>query len=62
DLILADEPTGALDSKTTDEIMALFQTLHEEYNITIIIITHNPDIAGQCKRIKRMHEGTLIDN
>ncbi len=57
-LILADEPTGALDSQTGQEIMNLFLELNRE-GITVLIITHDPKIAGQCKRVVRMQDGTL---
>jgi putative ABC transport system ATP-binding protein len=58
-LILADEPTGALDSKVGQEIMDLFRSLNAEQGITIAIITHDPKIAAQCPRAVRMHEGVL---
>ena len=58
-LILADEPTGALDSKVGQEIMDLFLSLNAEQGITIAIITHDPKIAAQCPRAVRMHEGVL---
>ncbi len=58
-IILADEPTGALDTKVGQEIMNLFLKLNEEEGVTIIIITHDPGIAKQGKRAVRMHDGLL---
>jgi putative ABC transport system ATP-binding protein len=58
-LILADEPTGNLDSKTTTEIMSIFQQLNQE-GITVAIVTHEADIASQTQRIIRLHDGGII--
>ena len=55
-IILADEPTGALDSKTTDEIMDIFHELHHQGN-TVIVITHDPDVAKQAERSIRIRDG-----
>ena len=57
-LLLADEPTGNLDSRTSIEIMALFQDLNEQ-NITIILVTHEPDIACYAKRIVEVRDGLI---
>jgi putative ABC transport system ATP-binding protein len=57
-ILLADEPTGNLDSKTSIEIMALFQALHHEGS-TVIIVTHEPDIGQHCERIVRLKDGLL---
>ena len=57
-LILADEPTGNLDSKTGDEIMALFDALHAQGN-TIVLVTHEEDIARHAHRILRIRDGRL---
>lgn len=57
-LILADEPTGALDSKTSDEIMKLFIKLNSEGR-TIIIITHDKDVASQCNRTIEIADGRI---
>lgn len=59
-LILADEPTGALDSKTTDEIMDIFHELHRQGN-TIVLITHDPDVAKQASRIVHIRDGHLTE-
>ena len=61
-IILADEPTGALDTNVGKEIMNLFIRLNEEEGITVIIITHDPKIAQQCKRSVRMKDGVLVDD
>jgi putative ABC transport system ATP-binding protein len=57
-LLLADEPTGALDSKTTGEIMEVFQSLHEQGK-TIVLVTHDREVANACERIVRMEDGRL---
>ena len=59
-VILADEPTGALDTKTGQDIMNLFFQLNELDKNTIIIITHDPKIAQQCQRTIRMQDGLII--
>jgi putative ABC transport system ATP-binding protein len=57
-ILLADEPTGALDSKTSQEIMLLFEKLHDEGN-TIIVVTHEPDIAKRAHRIITIKDGRI---
>ena len=58
--ILADEPTGALDTKTSAEIMALFKSLNDEGK-TVMIITHDPTIAGSCQRQIEISDGKIIE-
>jgi putative ABC transport system ATP-binding protein len=58
-LILADEPTGNLDTKTSDDIMALFTELNKNQGITIILVTHEPDIARYAQRIIRVMDGRI---
>jgi putative ABC transport system ATP-binding protein len=58
-ILLADEPTGALDTKTGDEIMELFQRLNREEGITTVIITHNPNLAVQCGRSVKIIDGMI---
>lgn len=56
-VIFADEPTGNLDSKTSDEIMRIFQDLNKEKHITIVMVTHEPDIAEYSKRLVHIKDG-----
>ena len=58
DIILADEPTGNLDSATTDEIISVFRKLNQE-GITVVLVTHEMDIAEQTQRIIRLHDGKI---
>jgi len=58
-IILADEPTGALDSKTGRMVMDLFHKLNREQGKTIVLITHNPELAAETHRILTMHDGLL---
>ncbi len=60
-LLLADEPTGNLDTKTSHEIMDLFREIHESGN-TIVLVTHEEDIAQNAKRIIRLRDGLVDDN
>jgi putative ABC transport system ATP-binding protein len=61
-IILADEPTGNLDSKSGAEIMAIFQQLNAEQGITIIFVTHEPEIAQHTRRIVRIADGRIVDD
>jgi len=58
-LLLADEPTGNLDSTTSGEIMALLDRLHAECNLTLIVVTHSEALAGRMDRVIRMVDGCL---
>jgi putative ABC transport system ATP-binding protein len=59
-LILADEPTGALDSKTSVEIMAIFQRLNREQGMSVVVVTHEPDIAHYSDRIITFKDGHVL--
>lgn len=59
-LLLGDEPTGNLDSVTGDEILALLDDLHREYNSTLLLVTHNAEAAAHCDRIVSLHDGQII--
>ncbi len=61
-LILADEPTGNLDTKTSIEVMEFFVKLNETTGKTIILVTHEPDIAEYCKRVVRFKDGNIISD
>ena len=61
-IVLADEPTGNLDSKSSDEIIQLLKTSNKKYNQTIIMITHNPEIAKVADRIIRIEDGKIVEN
>ena len=61
-IILADEPTGNLDSKSGAEIMRIFQELNDEQGITIIFVTHEPEIAEHTRRIIRLQDGHIISD
>lgn len=60
-IILADEPTGAVDTHVGQEIMNLFKRLNREDGITIVIVTHDPNIAKQCKRFVTIKDGVILD-
>ena len=59
-IILADEPTGALDSKTGRLVMDLFHELHEKHGKTIVLITHSPQLASECERIITISDGQIV--
>ncbi|MGQ9584921.1 MAG: ABC transporter ATP-binding protein [Anaerolineae bacterium] len=59
-IILADEPTGNLDSKMGDEILSLFEQLNRERGFTIVIVTHDPGVASRAGRTLRMHDGQMV--
>ncbi|NQX85673.1 MAG: ABC transporter ATP-binding protein [Flavobacteriaceae bacterium] len=60
-LLLADEPTGALDTQTSYEIMAFLQQLNDEGK-TLLIVTHEEDIAAMCKRVVRLRDGVILED
>jgi ABC-type lipoprotein export system ATPase subunit len=61
-VVLADEPTGALDSQTSEEIMATLRQLNREQNLTIIIVTHEADVANYADRIVTIRDGVITDD
>lgn len=61
-ILLADEPTGALDSKTSVEIMGILQRLNREQGITVVLVTHEADIAAYAKRVLVMRDGNLVSD
>ncbi len=60
DLLLADEPTGNLDSRSSEEILALFESLHQQGK-TILMVTHEPDVAARAQRIVRLRDGRVVE-
>ena len=61
-ILLADEPTGNLDSRSSEEIMGILQQLNRDEGITVIIVTHEPEIAGHTGRIVSMRDGLIVDD
>jgi putative ABC transport system ATP-binding protein len=61
-LLLADEPTGNLDSRTATDVLDLLARLHRESQMTVIIATHDPQIAARCDRMIRLRDGAVIDD
>jgi putative ABC transport system ATP-binding protein len=62
DIILADEPTGSLDSRSSIEIMTHFQRLNRDYGLTMLMVTHEADIAAHANRIVRFRDGRVLDD
>jgi putative ABC transport system ATP-binding protein len=60
-IILADEPTGNLDTENSEIVLEMFRELNEKYKQTIVMITHNPEAAAVCSRIIRMRDGHVVD-
>jgi len=60
-VLFADEPTGNLDSKTSEEVLAMFKQLNTEEGITVIIVTHDPNVARHTQRQIHIHDGLIVD-
>jgi putative ABC transport system ATP-binding protein len=61
-IILADEPTGALDTHTGEEIMQIFERLNREQGLTVILVTHEPDIAAHARRVFHVRDGLIAED
>jgi len=59
-LLLADEPTGNLDSRTTDEVLAILEQLNRDEGLSIVIVTHESDVAAHAKRLVRLRDGRVV--
>jgi putative ABC transport system ATP-binding protein len=60
-LLLADEPTGSLDSATSHEVMALLRSLNAELGITVLMVTHDQELAASCPRQIRLRDGRIVE-
>jgi len=60
EIVWADEPTGALDSRTADDIITLMETLNEDHGLTFVIVTHDPTVGARCHRIVHMRDGEIV--
>lgn len=60
DVVFADEPTGNLDSKTSDDVIGLLKMTSQEFHQTIVMITHNPEIAATADRVVRIEDGRIV--
>ena len=61
-LILADEPTGNLDSRSSEELLGVFQSLNKDHGITIVMVTHEPDVAEWTQRTVFFRDGVVVDD
>jgi ABC-type lipoprotein export system ATPase subunit len=61
-LVLADEPTGNLDSKSSVEILGIFEELNRQQGITILLVTHDPGVAAHARRVIRIHDGVIVSD
>lgn len=62
EILLCDEPTGALDSASARDVLAILERVNQKYGTTIVIITHNEEMAGMANRIIRIHDGQIVSN
>ena len=61
-IVFADEPTGNLDSKTSVEVLRMFQELNRDSGITVVLVTHDAEVARHARRIIRIHDGQIVDD
>jgi ABC-type lipoprotein export system ATPase subunit len=61
-LLLADEPTGNLDSKASAEILVMLEELNDEHGVTVVLVTHDPEVARHAKRIVRISDGVVVED
>jgi ABC-type lipoprotein export system ATPase subunit len=61
-IVFADEPTGNLDSKTSVEVLRMFQELNRDSGITVVLVTHDAEVARHARRIIRLHDGEIVDD
>ena len=61
-IIMADEPTGALDTQTSEEIMQIFERLKREQGMTVILVTHEPDVAAHARRVIHVRDGVIAED
>jgi putative ABC transport system ATP-binding protein len=61
-IVWADEPTGALDSKTADEIIGLMRDLNQRVGLTLVIVTHDPTVGDRCDRVVQMRDGVITSD
>jgi ABC-type lipoprotein export system ATPase subunit len=61
-IVFADEPTGNLDSKTSVEVLRMFQELNRDSGITVVLVTHDAEVARHARRIIRLHDGQIVDD
>jgi putative ABC transport system ATP-binding protein len=59
-IVLADEPTGNLDTENSEIVLKMFRELNERYQQTIVMITHNPEAAAACSRTIKMRDGRIV--
>jgi putative ABC transport system ATP-binding protein len=61
-ILLGDEPTGNLDTRTGADILALLQDLHQRLGVTVVLVTHDPQVAGSCSRVIHLRDGRVIED
>jgi len=62
DMLLADEPTGSLDSRTTQDVLELFSKLHRERSMTLVVITHSTEVAQRAERVIHLRDGRVVED